>query len=712
MKRLIPAVALLLYLISVKAYGQGILPYVEGTFTANNGTPLNLGKICTTVSGAATNLPSYPTYADAVAGTNANANPVVLDAFGRANIWLRGGTAYRITIYPATGTGFTCNGSAVGTAIKTIDGITTGISIINALTINGTQMCDQYPGSTAGAKIAACVAALPVTGGRADATGLQGAQTISSTISIGKPVELLLGASTFTVTTTAFNVTAFLHIEGIGKTGTTINTTCLTCNVFTVASDAPFIAKNFTVSSVGQTSGAFFSLTGALGSNTQSIIEDVTLARPYVGIDLGVVNTTRIRGNTFTAIEYRGIRCENTSNADEGDIEINSHNVFGGDTAKADTAAIELRGCAGIKIQQNKFYAHKYGVLEMWNSNTSTGQLLIEDNNFESHTTAVISLQRVAGKTGSLGGPTIVGNYMRADTAGATNGTLIDVPTDGAATPIAALTIVGNSMFPGDVATAINFGNNVGGGSFIDSNLIRCGGGTSKGIVVGTGITEIEIGLNNILCTTGFTIGSTLRGLYTPDKLAVGGVSPGVTLNSSLNVPNNDALAGFTSGGVAKRIAGISAGDVMQYDQDGIGAQFGNYLIASTMLVSATTNAFTFTNTFNTFLNRPPPAAQRTITINDALASSQMMQDITAADNAVDLALVATGACTAARGIGVTGARFGDQAGITAATNLQDGTFLVARVSAADTVAWQFCNLSGGNVDRASDNYTVQVFKH
>lgn len=201
MKRLIPAVALLLYLISAKAYGQSLLPYVEGGFTTNAGIPLAAGKICTTASGTNTNLATYPTYADAVAQTNANANPVVLDAAGRGNIWIRSGP-YRIIIY-AAGTGNLCNGSAVGTAIKTVDGVASGISVINALTINGVQMCDQYPGSTAGAKIAACISALPSGGGVADARGIQGGQSINSDpfFSVTKSVQLLVSGVSLGINT-------------------------------------------------------------------------------------------------------------------------------------------------------------------------------------------------------------------------------------------------------------------------------------------------------------------------------------------------------------------------------------------------------------------------------------------------------------------------------------------------------------------------------
>ena len=44
-----------------------------------NGDPLNAGKLFTYEVGTTTNKKSYPTIADAIADSNANANPVVLD---------------------------------------------------------------------------------------------------------------------------------------------------------------------------------------------------------------------------------------------------------------------------------------------------------------------------------------------------------------------------------------------------------------------------------------------------------------------------------------------------------------------------------------------------------------------------------------------------------------------------------------------------------
>jgi hypothetical protein len=61
-----------------------------------------------------------------------------------------------------------------------------------------TRICDGFPGSSAGARIAACIADLPPGGGTADARSLGGAQSITENIVFGKPVRLLLGPGTYT----------------------------------------------------------------------------------------------------------------------------------------------------------------------------------------------------------------------------------------------------------------------------------------------------------------------------------------------------------------------------------------------------------------------------------------------------------------------------------------------------------------------------------
>lgn len=92
-------------------------------------------------------------------------------------------------------------------------GIAAPFTIGNIILGGTTQNCASYPGATAGAKIAACIADLPSTGGTADARGITGAsQTITSDPFSGvtKPVQLLLGAATFTISATS---TAAANIE-------------------------------------------------------------------------------------------------------------------------------------------------------------------------------------------------------------------------------------------------------------------------------------------------------------------------------------------------------------------------------------------------------------------------------------------------------------------------------------------------------------------
>src|SRR3990167_1771628 len=118
MRRLLSALTLLLCWVTLgSAQSASLLVTPRIQFFDSSGDPINAGFVCTLVTGTSTPLASYT---DSTAGT-ANANPVVLDSAGRANIWLGPGT-YRIILHNS-GTGSTCNGTVVGSAIYTIDGV-------------------------------------------------------------------------------------------------------------------------------------------------------------------------------------------------------------------------------------------------------------------------------------------------------------------------------------------------------------------------------------------------------------------------------------------------------------------------------------------------------------------------------------------------------------------------------------------------------------
>src|SRR5688572_20227170 len=58
------------------------------------------------------------------------------------------------------------------------------------------RICTEFSGADAGAKISACLADLPPSGGIADARGFEGTQSATTTITIDKPARLLLGGMT------------------------------------------------------------------------------------------------------------------------------------------------------------------------------------------------------------------------------------------------------------------------------------------------------------------------------------------------------------------------------------------------------------------------------------------------------------------------------------------------------------------------------------
>lgn len=102
------------------------VPLVKSQYFDQNGHVLSNGCIFTYISGTSTPLATYTDFG----GLTANPNPVVLDASGRPpnDIWLTGGSAYRITL--VTQGGVKC---ATGAQIWSEDGITVGFaSLLNS----------------------------------------------------------------------------------------------------------------------------------------------------------------------------------------------------------------------------------------------------------------------------------------------------------------------------------------------------------------------------------------------------------------------------------------------------------------------------------------------------------------------------------------------------------------------------------------------------
>lgn len=78
------------------------LGFPKVMFLDNNGIPMVNGKVATYSGGTSTPLATYPTIADANTGTNANANPTLLDSRGEAVIVLTA-QSYKFTLQDSLG---------------------------------------------------------------------------------------------------------------------------------------------------------------------------------------------------------------------------------------------------------------------------------------------------------------------------------------------------------------------------------------------------------------------------------------------------------------------------------------------------------------------------------------------------------------------------------------------------------------------------------
>jgi hypothetical protein len=182
----------------VQGVGPGYWP------TAGSGLTLNLAA-GTAICG---NPPAKVDYAGGtLTMTNAATNYVYLDPAA--------------SCVPAKNTtGFTAGVIPLAQVVAA-GGVITGVTDVRTWFVDPNAFgpvvrADLMPGADAGAKIAACIAALPATGGTVDARGLEGAQTISQDVFSGvtKPVKLLLGDAEFTISATQ-NIPDNTTLEGL-----------------------------------------------------------------------------------------------------------------------------------------------------------------------------------------------------------------------------------------------------------------------------------------------------------------------------------------------------------------------------------------------------------------------------------------------------------------------------------------------------------------
>ncbi len=519
-----------------------LLPALPPVFTGPGAGPAANGKLCTTATGTNTSL---ATYSDA-ALTTPLPNPITLNALGIPQTGGGASTAiyiqplvYRVTLY-AAGRGNTCNGTTVGAQIWRRDNIyDIGLLLKQSAQVQ-VKNCANYSGATGGAKIAACIADLPVSGGIADARGLDGSQDITATISIAKPVTLMLGDATYTSSSNpAFEITSAANVVGTGIGVSVFQQADTTSNVFNIASTAAFSLRGVTIQSKShQTSGAAVVVTGdGANSNQISVIENNTFSGQRIAVDLGQVAGVRIIGNQFQDIRLHGVRLNNGVNGDQGDNYISLNAFAGPDPYTSGTAAIELVAGGGLMVDNNKFFTEDVGVKVAWNTTADSSQLSIQNNNFEAMTTGgqAILLSQVSG---TLGGVSISNNYYNATNTNC--GDFMDVPANGAIWS-SQWVVSNNNIILGNCGIAFKVVGFAGAQAIYIGNHVFGNAGTSQAFSLGANLASLRVWGN-----TNFGVGvddvftSGLRGNYEQDNIAVG-VPNAIALTDPFSVLNNKA---------------------------------------------------------------------------------------------------------------------------------------------------------------------------
>lgn len=237
--------------------------------------------------------------------------------------------------------------------------------------------CSTYPGADAAAKIANCIAALPSTGGIADATAIEGSQTFGSNFLSGvtKPLTLLTGYANYTVNATiiypsnfrwiASGTTLTLSFNGhiLQSTGTTsCSPTTVTCppncnpstsNCGTIYNEFSGLTLNGNTwgnalplllhqGSYGRFYNNVFTDSGALGINT-------VMALRILGAASMTADHNEVRDNLFMNTRWISVALATNAN-----YNVVAHNVF-----QNCWEAIDINGDAPADSEGNEFSSNE-----------------------------------------------------------------------------------------------------------------------------------------------------------------------------------------------------------------------------------------------------------------------------------------------------------------------------------------------------------------
>lgn len=564
------------------AFGQGaLLPDIPPQFLNASGVVASAAKLCSTVTNSNTNLATYSDYLL----TTPLPNPITLNALGQPQTGSGSSTAiyiqgrdYRFTLY-APGTGNTCNGVAVGAQIWQRDHV---FDLALLPTFDNIGLCDRYPGANMGAKIAACIAALPSSGGVADARGFQGAQSITSTISVTVPVKLLICGATISVSaSTAFSSTSAFTVEGCGTGQTEFTQTLNTSTVFAHSSASSFKLRDITFNGAPQISGSAITIDSPSDSNEGSIIENSEFSNQYDAVNLAAAAVFNVSQNNFHGIQHRGIIVANRFNQDQTTGTV-TNNLFSC-SSPTGHAALEHKTGGGLRFISNEILECDRGYYMNWSSNGGSSQLNVIGNLFDTNTVSGVEIGEAVGfTTGTFTNAIISDNYFNSDATRPGVGILVSSTTSAL---LIGPIITDNWIEGADAAGvyAIDFVGTSGILANIAGNTIH--GQTNSGIRLGPGLSQMHVGINNVRVGSGvgYTFTTTPVDDYLPTRLFVGAPNDSLSLTEQLLLPNAQYLAGRNAAGNAQqKLIGEDASNIVQIAKDGQTVNVGGGTSVST----------------------------------------------------------------------------------------------------------------------------------
>jgi len=266
----------------------------------NNGDPLSGGLLYSYYTGTTTAKATYPTLADALAGTNANTNPVVLDSRGEANVVMSG--SYKFVLKTSAGTTlWTVDNVGSTTNVLLLDAYSNDVIILGtggALSINqvtvtnaATGAAPQITATGTDTNIDLKVASkgsgiLKLDGG---ATGTVDVGTVSTgAINLKRNT-----AVTGTLSSSGAATLNSLGVTGAATVGTTLGVTGATS--LSTMSTSGAATLNSTVITNSATVGTTLGVTGASTLASLGVTGAAT-----VGTTLGVTGNTTLTGTLAT----------------------------------------------------------------------------------------------------------------------------------------------------------------------------------------------------------------------------------------------------------------------------------------------------------------------------------------------------------------------------------------------------------------------------